>query len=94
MPGGCRMAQSTEVGRMTVCAQTLARKDPFLSPGGWTHLETAISEVWGLEALQRASRGLTYTKGLAGDVGILAPRHQGQQLGLVLFHKLFTLLPV
>lgn len=28
---------------------------------------------------------------LAGDVGILAPRHQGQQLGHVLFHKLFTL---
>lgn len=32
--------------------------------GGWTHLETAFSEVWGLEALQRASRGLTYAKGL------------------------------
>lgn len=28
---------------------------------------------------------------LAGGVGILAPRHQGQQLGHVLFHKLLTL---
>lgn len=57
-------------------------------------LEPGFSEVWGLEALQRAGRGLTYSKGLAGGVGILAPRHQGQQLGHVLFHKLLTLLPV
>lgn len=53
-------------------------------------LETEFS----LEALQRAGRGLTYSKGLAGNMGILAPRHQGQQLRHVLFHKLLTLLPV
>lgn len=63
---------------------------------GWGYrlLEPEFSEVWGLEALQRAGWGLTYSKGLAGDVGILAPRHQGQQLGHVLFHKLLTLLPI
>lgn len=53
-----------EGDRMTFCSQTLASKDPSLSPEGWTHLETKFSEVWGLEALQRAGRGLTDSKGL------------------------------
>lgn len=64
VPGRGRMTQSIEVGRMTVYSQTLASKDPFLFPGGWTHLETEFLEVWALEALQRAGRSLTYAKGL------------------------------